>query len=151
MKAEIYIATKYLGGHSDLLAGVLVVKTEAEWRDIWNIRVNIGNNAVSLTRGMEAAILRIWQGSLDSWLLLRSLRTLSLRVGKQSKNATELATWLDKVANTKRGKSFDGIPGGVVAHVWHGSLQDKTNFDPAKQQEGGFGPTFAILVNLFKD
>jgi len=39
-------ATKYLGGHSDLLAGVVVVRTEAEWRDMWHTRVNLGNNAV---------------------------------------------------------------------------------------------------------
>ena len=91
---------------------------------------------------------RNWQGSLDSWLLLRSLRTLSLRVSTQSKNATALATWLNQVAKTKKGKSFDGVPGGVLTRVWHGSLQEKTAFDPAKQHEGGYGPCFAILVGL---
>ena len=37
-------------------------------------------------------------GSLESWLLLRSLRTLHLRVSRQSENATELVSWLAQAA-----------------------------------------------------
>jgi cystathionine gamma-synthase len=59
-----------------------------------------------------------------------------------------LAAWLNEAAKTKKGKSFDGVPGGVVKLVLHGSLQDKTVFDPTKQHEGGYGPCFAIVVGL---
>lgn len=126
----MHSATKYFGGHSDLLAGVLVVKTEEQWRDLWHSRTYLGNNA----------------GSLESWLLLRSLRTFPLRISAQSKNATQLATWLNEIARTPKGKSYDGVPGGLIKTVWHGSLQSKKGFDPSKQHEGGYSPCFSILV-----
>ncbi|KAG8823445.1 hypothetical protein FRC17_009327 [Serendipita sp. 399] len=127
----MHSATKYFGGQSDLLAGVLVVKTEEEWRQIWHNRTYLGNPP----------------GSLESWLVLRSLRTFGLRIATQSKNATELANWLNQLAKTPRGKTFDGAPGGAIKHVWHGSLQEKTSrFDPARQHEGGYGPTFGLLT-----
>lgn len=43
-------------------------------------------------------------GSLESWLLLRSLRTLHLRVARQSQNATELARWLSHAAEVRRAR-----------------------------------------------
>ena len=87
-------------------------------------------------------------GSLESWLLLRSLRTLHLRVPRQSSNATILAQWLAQVSNTPAGQSFDGVPGGLIAQVWHTSLQGKDgkSWSPAVQMEGGDSPTFAILL-----
>ena len=87
-----------------------------------------------------------YQGALETWLLLRSLRTFSLRILTQSRNATELATWLNQVARTPRGRSFDGAPGGVIKSVSHGSFQENSTFDPAKQHTGGYSPTFAIMV-----
>ena len=53
---------------------------------LWNIRTYLGN----------------MMGSLESWLLLRSLRTLHLRVPRQSENATGLAQWLAKAAGVRR-------------------------------------------------
>lgn len=87
-------------------------------------------------------------GSLESWLLLRSLRTLHLRVPRQSASATVLAQWLNSIAKTPAGKTYDGIPGGIVEKVWHSSLQgvDARGFDPSKQMQGGWNATFAILV-----
>ncbi|CAG7848362.1 Uncharacterized trans-sulfuration enzyme C23A1.14c [Serendipita indica DSM 11827] len=126
----MHSATKYFNGHSDALIGVLVFKTEEAWREAFHNRTYLGHPA----------------GSLESWLLLRSLRTFSLRILAQSKNATELARWLNQIAKTPKGKSYDGAPGGTISFVWHGSLQDKGKFDPAKQHEGGFAPTFSILM-----
>lgn len=87
-------------------------------------------------------------GSLESWLLLRSLRTLHLRVPRQSSNATTLSQWLHRLSKTPAGQSFDGVPGGLIAQVWHSSLQgkDAKTWSPALQQEGGGSPTFAILM-----
>jgi len=86
-------------------------------------------------------------GSVEAWLLLRSLRTLHLRVPRQSATATELATWLDKLSRVPEGQYWDGAPGGIVAKVWHSSLQAKTaNWDVGKQLEGGWNPTFAFLM-----
>ena len=85
-------------------------------------------------------------GSMESWLLLRSLRTLHLRVPRQSENAYGLAQWLGKAAG---GRAHDGIPAGVIERVWHSSLQgkDARGFEPKSQLEGGWNPTFAIFVS----
>ena len=47
----------------------------------------------------QRTFLGSMMGSLESWLLLRSLRTLHLRVPRQSENAYELAQWLSRAAN----------------------------------------------------
>ena len=54
-------------------------------RQLWNIRTYLGN----------------MMGSLESWLLLRSLRTLHLRVPRQSENGYGLAQWLSKAAGVR--------------------------------------------------
>ncbi|KIY73656.1 cystathionine gamma-synthase [Cylindrobasidium torrendii FP15055 ss-10] len=112
-------ATKYFGGHSDLLAGLLISKTSEEWKKA---------------------------RSLEAWLLLRSLRTFHLRVARQSKTATALVQWLAKIAATPAGQTFDGVPGGVLTKVWHASVQgkDERGFDPASQLEGGWNATFSV-------
>jgi cystathionine beta-lyase/cystathionine gamma-synthase len=128
----LHSASKYLGGHSDLLAGVLVVKTLEEVKSLWKDRVYLGS----------------MMGSLESWLLLRSLRTLHLRVPFQSANATSLVQWLDAASKTPIGQTFDGIPGGIIFKVWHSSLQEKDarGFEPKEQMEGGWNPCFGILL-----
>ncbi|KAH9179895.1 cystathionine gamma-synthase [Lactarius sanguifluus] len=129
----MHSATKYLGGHSDLLSGVLIVKTLEEWGKLRLDRIALGGV----------------MGSLESWLLLRSLRTLHLRVPRQSANATVLAQWLNKIACTPKGQSFEGVVGGVIKRVWHSSLQkeDASGWSPSQQMEGGHSPTFAILLD----
>ena len=109
-------------------------------------------------------------GSFESWLLLRSSRTLHLRIPRQSENATCLAQWLAKAADVSvlymlptctqslsvtcarapQGKAHDGIPAGAILKVWHSSLQgrDARGFDPETQLEGGWNATFSILVSL---
>lgn len=48
-----------------------------------------------------------------------------------------------------QGKAYDGIPAGVIDIVWHSSLQgrDSRGWEPSSQMEGGWNPTFAILVS----
>ncbi|KAG6918921.1 hypothetical protein DXG01_010576 [Tephrocybe rancida] len=123
--------TKYFGGHSDLLCGVLVVKTREEWNSLHHDRTFLGS----------------MMGSLEAWLLLRSLRTLHLRIARQSETVTIIASWLSSVSNTPKGQYFDGVPGGVVAKVWHSSLQgkDARGFEPKSQLTGGWNPTFAFI------
>lgn len=52
--------------------------------------------------------------------------------------------------NLVQGKAYDGIPAGVLDKVWHCSLQgkDSRGWEPSAQMEGGWSPTFAILVSL---
>ena len=89
------------------------------------------------------------QGSMESWLLLRSLRTFPLRIVSQSKTATALAQWLNALVDTPEGQECEGVKGGLIAKVWHGSLQgiDDDGFDPAEQNEGGWSPCFSILAS----
>ncbi|KAF8447887.1 Cys/Met metabolism PLP-dependent enzyme-domain-containing protein [Boletus edulis BED1] len=128
----LHSGTKYFGGHSDLLCGILIVKTAEEREELWRDRIYMGNV----------------MGSLESWLLLRSLRTLHLRIPRQSASGTEIAQWFHKATLVPQDQEFDGIPGGVVTKVWHSSLQgtDKRGFDPASQMEGGYNATFSILL-----
>lgn len=140
--AVMHSGTKYFGGHSDLLAGVLLFKTKEEADKVRNDRTYLGSNI----------------GNMEAWLLLRSVRTLKVRVLQQSKTATELVAWL---AGASDGKEFDGIPAGTVAMVKHASVQDKPNsgwnprsanskdttvFDPKSQMPGGFGAVFCLLL-----
>lgn len=100
----LHSTTKYLGGHSDLLGGALVLGPDAS-NDL-------------LTR------LRSWQNlggavpaPFDCWLLLRSLNTLPLRVRAQSATAAQLAEWLAAHPNVER-VHYPGLashPGNSVA------------------------------------
>ncbi|KAG8217580.1 Cys/Met metabolism PLP-dependent enzyme-domain-containing protein [Butyriboletus roseoflavus] len=103
--------TKYFGGHSDLLCGILIVKTAEEREQLWRDRVYLGN----------------MMGSLESWLLLRSLRTMHLRVPRQSASGTEIAQWMYKASLVPEDQEFDGIPGGVIT-------------------KGGYNATFSIIL-----
>jgi cystathionine gamma-synthase len=85
-------------------------------------------------------------GSFEAWLLLRSLRTLHLRVPRQSQTATALAQWLSLASGDS---SHDGIPTGLIDVVHHSSLQkpDAQGLTPDKQMRGGYNATFAIVVS----
>ncbi|KAG9051026.1 hypothetical protein FS837_000134 [Tulasnella sp. UAMH 9824] len=131
--------TKYLGGHSDLLAGVLVVKDLDVWKQLFEDRVNLGGV----------------MGSMEAWLLLRSLRTLHLRAPRQSQTAQQLVNWLDTVSRVPKGEEFEGISGGTVTKVYHASLQPVNSggpglgpngFDVSKQMPGGYSATFSIIL-----
>lgn len=74
----VHSATKFLGGHSDLIAGVAVTREETLGRHLKAIQNSFG------------AIL----GPQDSWLVQRGIKTLGVRMDAQQKTAGELALWL---------------------------------------------------------
>ncbi|KAF8309216.1 cystathionine gamma-synthase [Clavulina sp. PMI_390] len=127
----LHSGSKYFGGHSDLLCGVLAVPTVAEWNELWSDRTYLGTAL----------------GSLEAYLLLRSLRTLKVRVLAQSTTATALAGWLDELSKVPAGQELDGVPGGVVVKVMHTSLQAKTEPWVAAQHPGGYNPCFSICTS----
>jgi cystathionine beta-lyase/cystathionine gamma-synthase len=73
----IHSATKYIGGHGDLMAGVVVSSVEKR-EQLFEINKLVGG------------IL----GPFEAWLVLRGLKTLSLRMRQQCNNAAEIAAWL---------------------------------------------------------
>ena len=76
-------------------------------------------------------------GSLEGWLGLRSIRTLELRIQRQSETAVQLVQWLSN-------SMAEGVVGKVVEKVFHASLQQDAWVK--KQMPGGYGPVFALLM-----
>ena len=81
----IHSATKYMGGHSDISAGV-VASTKENIEKIWQTAINFGGNLSDQT----------------VWLLERSLKTLNLRVKAQTENAQKMAEYLEQNPNIDR-------------------------------------------------
>jgi cystathionine gamma-synthase/methionine-gamma-lyase len=73
----VHSATKFISGHGDVLAGVAVAST-AFCERLFEIRKSTGANL----------------GAQDAWLLLRSLRTLAVRMERHNQNACKVAAWL---------------------------------------------------------
>jgi cystathionine beta-lyase/cystathionine gamma-synthase len=99
----VYSSSKYLGGHNDVLSGVLVAKT-----------AELGERLAKL-QNTTGAVLGPW----DSWLLLRGLKTLPLRLKQQQQNALTIANWLlshPAVADV----FYPGLP-GHPSHAVHQS------------------------------
>ncbi|OAV92929.1 hypothetical protein PTTG_02710 [Puccinia triticina 1-1 BBBD Race 1] len=136
----LYSGSKYFGGHSDTLCGILVThkSNPSRWRRLWNDRTHLG----------------MLPGSLESWLLLRSIKTLQLRVIHQSDTATRLAVWLNSL--TERDYRSDTDPDEtrrLVTRVWHSSFQDGgrwVGFDSQtnapRQMMGGGSPCFSFML-----
>nr|WP_237700222.1 aminotransferase class I/II-fold pyridoxal phosphate-dependent enzyme [Caldalkalibacillus thermarum] len=88
----IHSATKYLGGHHDLTAGVICTSEELAER-IWQTHISIGS------------VL----SPMDAWLLLRGLRTLPLRIERINANALALAKFLEEQPQIER-VYYPGLP-----------------------------------------
>lgn len=136
-----------------MLAGVLVVQTVEEWKQVMSTQIVGRDLNVPPTCSLRCSHKLFYArtqcgnviGSFEAWLLLRSLRTLHLRVPRQSQTGTALAQWLNLASG---GNPNDGIPAGMIHLVHHSSLQkpDAQGFTPDKQMEGGYNATFGILV-----
>jgi cystathionine gamma-synthase len=114
----MHSATKYLNGHSDVLAGALV---SAENSDFWQ--------AIRRVRTMGGAV----PGSFEAWLLIRGMRTLAVRVERASENAMALARWLDghDAVHQVLYPGLESHPGHEIA---------------AKQMHGGYGGMLSFRV-----
>ncbi len=123
----MHAGTKYLGGHSDLLCGVL-----ASRRERW----------VEGLKG-ERTYLGSVMGSLEGWLGVRSLRTLEVRVQRQSGNSQLLVRWLDDML---RGAEGGEMVREAVEGIRHASLQVEDMEWLKKQMPNGYGPVFAITM-----
>jgi len=112
----MHAATKYLNGHSDLIAGVLVTKADDDfWKRVKTVRAQIGGTL----------------GSFESWLLLRGMRTLYLRVRTASASAQRIAEHFAQHRHVEA-VLYPGLrdaPGHAIA---------------ARQMQGGFGGMLSV-------
>jgi len=123
----LHSGTKYLGGHSDMLCGVLAVQKKEWWTGLFKERLLLG------------AVL----GSLEGWLGIRSLRTLEVRVQRQSQNTGKLVKWINDELTSEQGN--ENVK-KVVAKIQHASLQAQEPWLKA-QMPNGYGPVFSIWLN----
>jgi cystathionine gamma-lyase len=93
----VHSATKYLNGHSDVIGGIAVVGREARLQPVRE-RLGFLQNAVGAIAG-----------PFDSFLALRGLKTLALRIERHNANALALATWLEQQPKVAR-VHYPGLP-----------------------------------------
>lgn len=115
----MHSASKYLNGHSDVIAGALVTRDSAS--ALWQ--------RIAVHRHDGGAIL----GPFEAWLLARGMRTLAVRVERQSRTALALASWLEQQPAVTRVR----YP-GLASHPQHEVA--------ARQMRGGFGGMLSIHV-----
>ncbi len=130
----MHSGTKYIGGHSDMLCGILATAaTSSGWKRAHSLRAD---------RIFLGAVL----GSLEGWLGVRSLRTLDLRVQRQSTSATRLVAWLHSTLQDPSNADHATVS-RALSHVSHASLQTEDFSWLKKQMPGGFGPVFSIYTH----
>lgn len=112
----VHSGTKYLGGHNDTLVGFLVTN-----------RTDISERLRFLIKTTGAGL-----APLDSWLILRGIKTLGIRMEKAQANAIRIAKWL------KEQKS--------VTKVIYPALPEHPGYDIMKQQARGFGAMLTVQV-----
>jgi cystathionine gamma-lyase len=113
----MHSATKYLGGHSDLLGGALVVRDPELFKRLY------------FTQNATGAVM----GPFESFLCSRGIKTLELRVREQCRTAQQLAEWL--ASHSRVSRVF--YP-GLKSHPGHVSA--------AKQMQGGFGAMLSFEI-----
>ena len=114
----MHSATKFLNGHSDMVGGMVVVGDKPELAE----RMAFLHNSVGAVAG-----------PFDSFLALRGLKTLALRVQRHSENALELAGWLEK-----HPKVQSVTYPGLASHPGHALAK--------RQMHGGFGGMVTMFL-----
>jgi len=104
----LHSATKYFGGHSDISGGA-VATTQEHINTIWDLAKNLGGNL----------------SDFMVWMLERSMKTLSIRVKAQQKNAKKVAKILNKHKS--------------ISQVYYPGLKSHPDYKLAKKQMKGFG------------
>ncbi len=107
----VHSATKYLGGHSDLIAGLVITKTK-----------ELGDKIRYIQNACGAVL-----GPFDSWLIIRGVETLHLRMKQHSSSARQIAAYLNTQTDVKN-VYYPGF-GGIVSFTLHDdSINAATKF-----------------------
>ena len=113
----VHSGTKFLGGHNDTLAGFLVTNRE-----------EISEQLRFLIKTTGAGL-----APFDSWLILRGIKTLGIRMEQAQKNALEIANWLKTQS--------------AVTKVIYPGLPEHPGYEIMKKQARGFGSMLTFYVD----
>lgn len=114
-------STKYLGGHNDTISGIVVVKEDQEIAN--KIQVHVKSHGSQLA-------------PLDSWLILRGIKTLAVRMDRHNENAKKVAKWLRAHPKVKK--------------VYYVGFEDHRDYEVTKRQTTGFGGMISFTVDCFE-
>lgn len=114
----VHSGTKYIGGHNDTIAGLVITSDNQTLIDHFRLQLKSHGNGLA---------------ALDSWLLIRGLKTLALRMEKHNENAKIVAEWLKKHPK--------------VTKVYYAGFEDHPGYDVMKSQATGFGGMISFAVD----
>ena len=117
----VHSTTKYLGGHSDVVGGAVITNNDELYQ-----KLKLYQNAIG---GIP--------GPFDSWLVLRGVKTLAIRMKKHEENALKIAEFLEKHPKVKE--------------VYYPGLKSHPQYELSKKQMTGFGGMISFKVNGGKD
>lgn len=113
--------TKFLNGHSDVVGGAVISKTKEIWEDL-----DFWANSMGLIGA-----------PFDSYMTLRGMRTLPLRMKQAEQNAQQIAAMLESH--------------NAVEHVFYPGLESHSHHELAKKQQNGFGAVLSFTLNGSSD
>ncbi len=116
----VHSATKFICGHNDVLAGIVVVNSD-ELATFMHGQIK--------THGNQLA-------PMDSWLLLRGIKTLPVRMERHAENTMKVAHWLRAQEKVKK--------------IFYVGFEDHPGYDIMKKQCSGFGAMISINVDSFE-
>ncbi|MDO5707359.1 MAG: PLP-dependent aspartate aminotransferase family protein [Andreesenia angusta] len=116
----VHSGTKYIGGHNDTLGGFLTTNSQELSDRLRFIFKTIGSCL----------------GPMDSWLMIRGIKTLAIRMKKQEENAMKIAKWLKKSDKVKK--------------VFYIGLPDHPQYEISKSQSRGFGAMISFEVDSYE-
>ncbi len=112
----LHSLTKFINGHSDIIGGAIILNDYKMYQELWALQNSIGPS----------------MSPFDSWLTLRGIRTLSIRMQAHQSNATEIAKFLEKHPKVEK-----VIYPGLKSHPQH---------NLAKKQMNGFGGMISFII-----
>lgn len=112
----LHSMSKYINGHSDVIGGALMLNDKKVHKKLWTLQNSIGPT----------------QSPFDSWLVLRGLKTLAIRMEAHEKNAIKIAKWLETHP--------------MVESVVYPGLKNHPQHKIAKKQMSGFGGMITFFL-----
>jgi len=113
----VHSATKYLGGHSNVVAGLIAVNNKELWDKLQFIQNSTGG------------VL----GPFDSFILLQGIKTLGVRMDRHNENAAEIAKFLSESE--------------YVTKLYYPGLKESKGYEIHKKQASGFGGVISFVIN----